>query len=131
MTRVFGDKTMKRQQFLQIQNGEKSALPFSKSEYERRLNEIRKVMEVSGLVAVLFTSMHNVAYASGFLYCSFGRPYACVVTAEDCVTISANIDGGQPWRRSVDQNLVYTDWERGNYYRAVQDTLKGARRIGV
>ncbi|MDC0435178.1 hypothetical protein OAM69_06005, partial [bacterium] len=29
--------------------------------------------------ATVLTSMHNVAYYSGFLYCSFGRPYACVV----------------------------------------------------
>lgn len=122
---------MKRQQFLQIQNGEKAAHPFSAGEYERRLNEIRKMMDSAGLDAVLFTSMHNVAYASGFLYCSFGRPYACVVTAENCTTISANIDGGQPWRRCVGDNLVYTDWERGNYFRAVGSVLKGARRIGV
>ncbi|MCP5084607.1 MAG: M24 family metallopeptidase [Alphaproteobacteria bacterium] len=122
---------MKRQQFLQIQNGEEAALPFSNGEYERRLNEIRKVMETDGLDAVLFTSMHNVAYASGFLYCSFGRPYACVVTAQNCTTISANIDGGQPWRRGVADNLVYTDWERGNYYRAIKSVLEGARRVGV
>ena len=122
---------MKRQQFLQIQNGEKAALPFSKGEYERRLSEVRKVMEAAGLDAVLFTSMHNVAYASGFLYCSFGRPYACVVTAENCTTISANIDGGQPWRRGVGENLVYTDWERGNYWRAIKSVLGNVRRIGV
>lgn len=122
---------MKRQQTLQIQNGEKAALPFSKGEYERRLSEVRKVMETSGLDAVLFTSMHNVAYLSGFLYCSFGRPYACVVTPEECTTISANIDGGQPWRRSVGHNLVYTDWERGNFLRAVRSTLGSARQIGL
>ncbi len=122
---------MKRQQVLKIQNGDKAVLPFSNEEYERRLNEIRRVMETAGLDAVLFTSMHNVAYASGFLYCSFGRPYACVVTAETCTTVSANIDGGQPWRRSVGDNLVYTDWERGNYFRALNAALNGARRIGV
>ncbi|MEM1200320.1 MAG: aminopeptidase P family protein [Pseudomonadota bacterium] len=122
---------MKRQQFLQIQNGEKAVLPFSAGEYERRLTAIRTVMERCELDAVLFTSMHNVAYASGFLYCSFGRPYGCIVTESGCTTISANIDGGQPWRRSFGDNLVYTDWERGNYARAVVSLLKGARRIGV
>ena len=122
---------MKRQQYLQIQNGEKAALPFSAEEYERRLNAVREVMEKRGLDAVLFTSMHNVAYASGFLYCSFGRPYACVITQDTSTTVSANIDGGQPWRRSAGDNLVYTDWERGNYLRAVKTLLKGARRIGI
>ena len=47
----------------------------------------------------VLTSMHNIAYYSGFLYCSFGRPYGLVVTATDSVTISAGIDAGQPWRR--------------------------------
>lgn len=122
---------MKRQQFLQIQNGDKAVLAFTAEEYERRLIEIRQEMEAAGLDAVLFTSMHNGAYASGFLYCSFGRPYACVVTAQNCTTISANIDGGQPWRRCVGDNLVYTDWERGNYFRALNSALAGARRVGV
>ena len=59
---------------------------------------------------VLLTSMHNVFYYSGFLYCSFGRLYACIVTETGCTTISANIDLGQPWRRSYGDNLIYTDW---------------------
>ena len=79
---------MKRDQFLNIQNGEKARLPFSEAEYDRRLAEIRKVMAEQNLDAVLFTSMHNVAYASGFLYCSFGRPYGCVITPEACTTWS-------------------------------------------
>ena len=28
--------------------------------------------------ACLFTSMHNTAYFSNFVYCSFGRPYGMV-----------------------------------------------------
>lgn len=59
--------------------------------------------------AVLLTSMQNTAYYSGFLYCAFGRPYGCVVTQDACTTVSANIDAGQPWRRSVDENVIYTD----------------------
>ena len=64
-----------------------------------RLAGLRDIMEMHDLDAVVLTSMHNVAYYSGFLYCSFGRPYACVVTKTECVTISAGIDAGQPWRR--------------------------------
>ncbi len=39
---------------------------------------------------------HNINYYSDFLYCSLGRQYALVVTQDSAVTISANIDGGQP-----------------------------------
>ena len=83
------------------------------------------------LDAVLLTSMQNIAYYSGFLYCSFGRPYGCVVTADDCVTLSANIDAGQPWRRSVGENVIYTDWRRDNYWRAAAHVLGKVARIGI
>ena len=44
---------------------------------------------------------------------AFGRPYALVVTQDKVVSVSANIDGGQPWRRTVGtDNIVYTDWQR-------------------
>ncbi len=122
---------MTRPQFLEIHNGSKAVLPFSDEEYGRRHDVFRRVMASLDLDAILFTSMHNVAYASGFLYCSFGRPYGCVITDNGCTTISANIDAGQPWRRSVDRNLVYTDWERGNYFRAVNAAIGAAKRVGV
>jgi creatinase len=88
-------------------------------------------MAEAGAEATVLTSMHNIAYHSGFLYCSFGRPYACVVTPARCVTVSANIDGGQPWRRSVDENLAYTDWKRDNFWRAVRQVTGQARSIGI
>ncbi len=69
-----------RPEFFQLQNGDKAKLPFSDSEYESRLHKLRQLMEERGVDGVLLTSMHNIAYYSGFLYCSFGRPYACVVT---------------------------------------------------
>ena len=31
----------------------------------------------------------RIAYYSGFLYCAFGRPYACVVTLATITTVSA------------------------------------------
>lgn len=111
-------------------NGSKAPLPFSQAEYDRRLEKLRSIMVARELSAVLLTSMHNVAYYSGFLYCSFGRPYGCVVTPDACTTISANIDGGQPWRRSHGDNVIFTDWQRGNYWTAVCDLTSGARRIG-
>jgi creatinase len=69
--------------------GKKDALPFADQEYHDRLAGLREIMEKHEVDAVVLTSMHNVAYYSGFLYCSFGRPYACVVTPTQCVTISA------------------------------------------
>ena len=120
-----------RPEYFQLQNGSKANLPFSGAEYENRLLKLRKLMSSASVDAVLLTSMHNIAYYSGFLYCSFGRPYACVVTEDRCVTVSANIDGGQPWRRCHGENLIYTDWKRNNYWRAVKSIIPNARHIGI
>ena len=113
------------------ENGDKAPLPFSQAEYDRRLALLRAGMEARGVTAALFTSMHNIAYYSGFLYCAFGRPFGCVVTAERCTTISANIDAGQPWRRSHGDNIIYTDWKRDNFWRTAAGLLKGHDRIGI
>ena len=125
----------KRPDFFTCENGEKAPLPFSHAEYEHRLAKLRAIMAKNDLPVVLFTSMHNIAYYSGFLYCAFGRPYACVVTQDNCTTISANIDAGQPWRRSHGDNVIYTDWQRNNYWRAVESVAGQARannkRIGI
>ena len=120
-----------RPEFFTSHNGDKAPLPFSKGEYERRLTSLRKVMADRDIPVVLLTSMQNIAYYSGFLYCSFGRPYGCVVTQDACTTVSANIDAGQPWRRSVEDNVIYTDWQRNNYWRAVANLTGGAKRIGI
>lgn len=119
-----------RPEFYRFHNGEKAPLPFAKSEYEARLADLRDTMEQMGASACVLTSMHNVAYFSGFLYCAFGRPYACVVTETDCVTISAGIDAGQPWRRSVGDNITYTDWQRDNFWRAVREVTGENAVIG-
>ena len=122
---------MQRPDFFTLHNGEKAKLPFSNGEYENRLSALRKVMAEHDVEVVIFTSMHNIAYYSGFLYCAFGRPYACVVTQDRSVTVSANIDLGQPWRRSYDENVIYTDWRRDNYVRALQSIVGNAKKIGV
>ncbi len=123
--------TTKRPEFFICHNGDKAPLPFSKGEYDRRLGALRATMAKHDIPAVLLTSMQNIAYYSGFLYCSFGRPYGCVVTQDACTTVSANIDAGQPWRRSVEGNVIYTDWKRANYWRAVASLIGGAKRIGI
>ena len=91
---------------------------------------LRRIMAEKSLDAVVLTSMHNVSYYSGFLYCSFGRPYACVVTKTECVTISAGIDAGQPWRRSHGDNITYTDWTRDNFWRAVVSVIGTGKAVG-
>ncbi|MGC9448840.1 M24 family metallopeptidase [Cereibacter johrii] len=121
---------MERPENYRFHNGEKAALPFPPEEYEARFEGLRDLMELHSLDAVVLTSMHNVAYYSGFLYLSFGRPYACVVTPTDCVTVSAGIDAGQPWRRSVGDNITYTDWQRDNFWRTVAQVTGTGRAIG-
>lgn len=105
-------------------------LPFADAEYEARLSKLRAVMAEMGIDACVLTSMHNVAYYSGFLYCSFGRPYAQVVTATETVTFSAGIDAAQPWRRGYGDNITYTDWQRNNYWRAIQSVTGSGKVIG-
>ena len=108
-----------RPEMYRFHNGEKAPLQFAQGEYADRVAGLRKIMVDKGVTAAVFTSMHNISYYSGFTYCAFGRPYGLVVTATDCVTISAGIDAGQPWRRCYGDNITYTDWQRDNYWRAI------------
>ena len=122
---------MKRPNFFQLTNGSNANLPFTDKEYENRLKGLRKIMSEKNLDAVVLTSMQNVAYYSGFLYCSFGRPYSCIVTQERNVVVSANIDAGQPNRRCYGENLIYTDWERDNYLKAIVSLVKRVKKVGI
>ncbi|RDW19744.1 M24 family metallopeptidase [Oceanobacillus chungangensis] len=115
-----------------IENGEKVQPTFSKQEMENRNAILRQKMAELDLDAVLFTSYHNINYYSDFLYTSFGRSYALVVTQDKHFTVSANIDGGQPWRRSFGDNIVYTDWQKDNYLHSIQKILGTIpKRLGV
>lgn len=119
-----------RPEFYRFHNGSKARLPFSDAEYEARIAGLRASMAEFGVDVAILTSMHNIAYYSGFLYCSFGRPYGLVVTEAECVTISAGIDAGQPWRRCFGDNITYTDWQRGNYWRAIRSVAGTGRVVG-
>ena len=70
---------MERPDFFTLKNGEKAKLPFSNEEYNQRLNKLRSIMDKDNLDMIILTSMHNIAYYSGFIYCSFGRPYGCLL----------------------------------------------------
>lgn len=120
---------MDRPEFYRFHQGEKT-LPFEPQEYEDRLSRLRADMLRANVDACVFTSMHNVAFFSGFLYCAFGRPYALVVTQTNSITISAGIDAAQPWRRSHGDNITYTDWQRNNYWRAILSVTGNSKNIG-
>jgi creatinase len=120
-----------RPQVIDLPNGERVPPMFSPAEMERRLSALRALMGELELEAVLFTSYHNINYYGDFLYCSFGRLYGLVVTETEQTSISANIDYGQPGRRTYGDNVVYTDWQRDNYFRAVERLVPGVRRLGV
>ena len=110
---------MERPDFFAFKNGEKAKLPFTDKEYNQRVDKLRLLMEKNNLDMIILTSMHNIAYYTGFIYCSFGRPYGCVITKKMISTISANIDASQPWRRSHCDNVIYTDWKRDNFLKAI------------
>ena len=125
---------MERPDFFTLKNGEKAKLPFSNEEYNQRLNKLRSIMDKDNLDMIILTSMHNIAYYSGFIYCSFGRPYGCIITENKIVTISANIDASQPWRRSHCENIIYTDWKKDNFLKAITSIInenKIPKNIGI
>ncbi len=110
---------MERPDFFDLKSGQKVKLPFSNKEYNQRVSQLRLVMDKNNLDMTILTSMHNIAYYTGFIYCSFGRPYGCIITKDKIFTISANIDASQPWRRSHCDNIIYTDWKRDNFLKAI------------
>jgi creatinase len=123
---------MQMPELIEIKNGEPVKGTFSEAEMTGRLTRLRKQMAQSGIDVALFTSYHSICYYSDFLFCSFGRSYGLVVDQQRSVSISANIDGGQPWRRAFGQeNLVYTDWQRDNFFRAVQQLVPAGSRVGI
>ena len=125
---------MERPDFFELKNGSKLKLPFSQTEYQNRLDKLRANISKNNLDMIILTSMHNIAYYTGFIYCSFGRPYGCIITEKKIVTISANIDASQPWRRSFCDNVIYTDWQKDNFLKAIVSIIgkdKPPKNIGI
>ncbi|WP_323716391.1 aminopeptidase P family protein [Paracoccus aminovorans] len=115
-----------------VGNGQKAQGTFSDAEMQRRLDDIRKYMAANKIDAALFTSYHNINYYADFMFCQFGRRYGFFVDHQHATSISAGIDGGQPWRRTFGgKNLTYTDWQKDNYFHAVRQIIGGAKRIGI
>lgn len=112
-------------------NGERATPTFSAPEMQRRQDAVRTLMASMDVDAALFTSYQNICYLSDFLYCRFGRRYGLVLDGDKATSISAGIDGGQPWRRTYGQNVTYTDWQHDNYFHAAKNLMGNARRIGI
>jgi creatinase len=122
---------MEMDRLLTWHNGQKTQPTFSAAEMTRRQDNLRRHLAEAKLDAALLTSYHNINYFSDFLYCYFGRRYGFVVTAKKAISITAGIDGGQPYRRTFSDNITYTDWRRDNFFYALQKELAGCRRIGI
>ena len=117
---------------IEINNGQPPRPTFSEQEMGSRLEKLRNYMKDSDIHAVILTSIHNINYFTDFVYCAFGRPYAAVITDSALTTLSANIDGGQPYRQTFGhENLVYTDWQKDNYFRGIQKLVANKGRVGI
>lgn len=116
---------------LTLKNGSRIPGMFSSQEMTRRLQTLRNHLSENQIEAALFTSIHNINYFNEFIYCAFGRPYGLVVDHEQSTSVTANIDGGQPYRRGFGENLVFTDWQRDNFFVALQELMKNNKRIGI
>ncbi|AWB47197.1 creatininase [Gemmobacter aquarius] len=115
-----------------VGNGTPVAPTFSATEMQRRLDAIRGVMAREGIDAALFTSYHCINYYSDFMFCQFGRRYGFLVDHSVATSISAGIDGGQPWRRTFGgKNVTYTDWQKDNYFHAIRQLTGGVKRLGI
>ena len=112
-------------------NGDKAAGTFSQREFNSRHAAIRAYMSTQKIDAVLFSSYHNICYYADFLYCYFGRNYALVIDHDNVTSVSAGIDGGQPWRRTRGDNITYTDWHKDNYFCAIKQLTKNVKRLGI
>ncbi len=113
-------------------NGDKVFPTFSAAEMQRRQDMLRAWMAENDVDVVVFNSIHNINYFSDFVYCAFGRNYALVVTQDHATTVSAGIDGGQPYRRSFGDNITYTDWHKDNFWYGISRLVKGnIRKVAV
>ena len=126
--------TLNMPSYINIPNGQAVNPTFSKQEMKSRVDKLHTLMSALNIDSCLMTSIHNINYYSDFLYCSFGRKYGLVINHDTKTTVTANIDGGQPYRRSIasgGKNLVYTDWQNDNFYKATASLIKGKQRVGI
>ncbi len=123
---------MQMPDLIEINNGQPPKPTFSEQEMSSRLEKLRNYMKDIDIQASVFTSIHNINYFADFVYCAFGRPYGLVVTQDRITTLTANIDGGQPYRQTFGHdNLVYTDWQKDNFFRGIQKLVPNQGKVGI
>lgn len=123
--------TLNMPSYINIPNGEAVNPTFSQQEMQSRVDKLRILMSELQIDSCLMTSIHNINYYSDFLYCAFGRKYGLIINHDTQTSVTANIDGGQPYRRTFGENLVYTDWQNDNFYKATASLIKGKQRVGI
>lgn len=112
-------------------NGEKPRFPFSDHEMGRRQDAVRQWMTANDVDAALFTSSQSIAYYSGWFYSGTLQKCGMVVSPTAATTISAAIDGGQPWRQGFYDNISYTEWRRDNFFYALRQLTPRVGRLAV
>ena len=54
-------------------------MQYSTVQYDTFMTDVsRRIMAERNVDCCVFTSYHNIAYYSNFVYCAFGRPYGLV-----------------------------------------------------
>ena len=123
---------------------------FSNEEMSRRMDILHKsVFNRYNVDFCLFTSIHNINYYADFCYTPFGRNFGLLVpntesenidsTTASNVVVSPFVDGGQPYRRIGGYensnlcytNKVYTDWQKGNFFYAVYESIQECLNTNV
>ena len=122
---------MTRDRILKIQNGKQGPYHFSIKELDSRLNKLREFLSKEKIDSIIFTSIQNIAYFSDYVYTSFGRQYALVVDQKKSTLVTANIDYGQPYRRSYSDNIVYTDWQKDNFFYGINKLICSHKIVGL
>ncbi len=84
---------------------------FSDAEMQRRLQNLRRLMDFTGLDAVVLTSFHNVLYYSNFWMTPFGRGHYVVVPRRgDPAVIAPRIEFDRPEKLSWFEDVrIYWD----------------------
>ncbi|MEZ5779026.1 MAG: M24 family metallopeptidase [Paracoccaceae bacterium] len=120
---------MERSPRYRIDQG-RASLPFSASEYDLRIGGLRAIMDATGVETTVLTSMHGIAYYSGFLRGLHAPPSALVVTASEDVTISAGAGTNRRWPGGHGEDLCYDEAERDGFWRAILSVTRPGRVVG-
>ena len=121
-----------RPEFLVLENGEKAKLPFAAVEYAARLASLRAVMDQRDIPVVLLTvdAQHRLLFRLSTLRLwsslRLRRDQRTAARQSRRTSMPASLGGC-----SIEDNLIYTDWKRDNYWRAVKSIIGTPGRLGI